>query len=130
MTGKSASGEAVADSAAVVPSPVPSPQPPLPGAALQGQVFLAEPECSPCTNSDAENGKMLRLFLQVQDPRDGLLLKLHGTTSADPVTGRLTTTFVEQPQQPFELLQLKLKGGPGARWPTRRAVARPRPQRI
>ena len=43
-----------------------------------------------------------------------MIVKLHGTTSANPVTGQLTTTFDDQPQQPFELLQLKLKGGPRA----------------
>ncbi len=43
-----------------------------------------------------------------------MIVKLHGTTSANPVTGQLTTTFEGQPQQPFELLNLRLKGGPRA----------------
>src|SRR5262249_22389921 len=112
-TGTVSNLSAIADSAAVVASPQPS-GPPLPGAALQGQLFVAQPECSPCTNQDAEDGKQLRLFLQAQDPTAGVIVKLHGTTSANTETGRLTTTFEEQPQQPFELLQLKLKGGPRA----------------
>ena len=114
VRGSDASGETIADSAAVVASPVPSPPPPLPGAALQGEMFQGQPECSPCTPEDAVDGKMLRLFLQIQNPGDGVIVKLHGTTSADPVTGQLKTSFVEQPQQPFELLQVKLKGGPRA----------------
>jgi hypothetical protein len=114
VTGTNGGGNTIADSAAVIASPVPSPPPPLPGAPVQGQVFVGEPECSPCTNEDAEDGKLFRLFLQVQDPSAGVILKLHGTTSANKETGRLTTTFVEQPQQPFELLRLKLKGGPRA----------------
>ena len=50
--------------------PYPSPAPPLPGAAVQGQLFVGEPECSPCTeaNHDAEDGKLFRLFLQVAGP--------------------------------------------------------------
>jgi hypothetical protein len=129
VTGKNESkpeGGVIADSAAVVVSPAPS-TPPLPGTPLQGQLFVAEPECSPCTesNHDAENGKLFRLFLQVNDPErcppassrsacDGVIVKLHGTTFADEKTGQLTAAFLEQPQQPFELAQVKLKGGPRA----------------
>jgi uncharacterized repeat protein (TIGR01451 family) len=114
VAAKNASGETIADSAAVVVSPVPSSPPPLPGGALQGQLFVGSPECSPCTNADAEDGKLFRLFLQAQNKSAGVIVKLHGTTSANTTTGQLTTTFVEQPQQPFELLNLKLKGGPRA----------------
>jgi hypothetical protein len=104
----------VADSAAVVVPSVPSPPPPLPGGALQGQVFQGEPECSPCTSQDAAEGKLLPLFIQAQSPQAGVIVKLHGKTKADPATGQLTSVFEEQPQQPFELFQLKLKGGPRA----------------
>ena len=114
VTGNNAAGSVIAVSPAVVASPVPSPAPPLPGAPLQGQVFVGEPECSPCTNEDAQDGKLFRLFLQIQDPSAGVILKLHGINHADPGTGQLTTEFLQQPQQPFELLQLKLKGGPRA----------------
>jgi uncharacterized repeat protein (TIGR01451 family) len=109
--GTNESGEVIVDSAALVVPPVPSPPPPLPGGALQGQMFVGEPECSPCSNEDAENGKLFRLFIQAQNPSAGVIVKLHGTNSVNPVTGQITSTFVEQPQQPFELLQLKLKGG-------------------
>jgi hypothetical protein len=111
-----AGGTAVADSASVVASPVPSPAPPLAGGSLQGQLFVGAPECSPCTeaNHDAASGRLLRLFLQVQDPPAGVIVKSHGTSYPNEATGQLTTTFLGQPQQPFELLQLKLKGGPRA----------------
>src|SRR5262249_14353518 len=56
VTGKNETGSTIADSAAVVAAPQPS-MPPLPGAPLQGQLFVGEPECSPCTNEDAEDGK-------------------------------------------------------------------------
>jgi hypothetical protein len=78
---------------------------------LTGQLFVAEPECSPCSDADDESGKLFRLFLQIEDPAAGVIVKLHGTTVANTQTGQLTTTFEQQPQQPFELLSLKLKGG-------------------
>ena len=91
-------------------------------------MFVAEPECSPCYEPRMhEDGKLFRLFLQIENPEVGVIVKLHGTTVANHgTTGQLTTTFEEQPQQPFELLQLKLKGGPRATaGQPSRAVARP-----
>ena len=135
VTGKNTVGETVADSAAVVISPVPSPPPPLPGAAVQGQLFLAEPECGTakypeaCSNEYAEgkggpehNRSLFRLFIQAQDrlglppgsKEAGVIVKLHGLNRVNTATGQITAVFEKQPQQPFELLSLKLKGGPTA----------------
>jgi hypothetical protein len=114
VRGKNAGGEVIADSAGVIVSPVPSPAPPLPGAAVQGQMFIGQPECSPCSNEDAQDGKLFRLFIQAQDPSAGVIVKLHGFNRANPETGQLEAVFEEQPQQPFELFSLKLKGGPTA----------------
>src|SRR5262249_17107512 len=120
VTGDNGHGETIADSAAVVPETVHSPPPVLPGAPLQGNLFVGQPECSPCTNADAEDGKQLRLFLQLQDPLGaqdrsaGVIVKLQGATLANASTGQLTTVFENQPQQPFEMLKLNLKGGPRA----------------
>jgi uncharacterized repeat protein (TIGR01451 family) len=113
-------GTVIADSTPVITSPEPFTPPPMPGAPLKGQLFVAQPECSPCSNADAENGKLFRLFLQVQDPLKahgpsaGVIVKLHGTTSANVLTGQLTTKFEGQPQQPLEVVRLKLNGGPRA----------------
>jgi hypothetical protein len=81
---------------------------------LEGQVFLGEPECSPCSASDAEAGRIFRLFLQVRSVERGVMVKLAGRVSANPVTGRLQATFTEQPQLPFGELLLTLNGGPRA----------------
>jgi hypothetical protein len=82
---------------------------------LQGQVFLGQPQCSPCGASEAEQGKMVRLFLQARY-EDGsyVRIKLAGRTHIDQQTGQLTTVFENNPQQPFEKLTLRLDGGPGA----------------
>jgi hypothetical protein len=88
---------------------------PLLSKPLKGQVFLGQPECSPCSPSDAAEGRMVRLFLQAQY-EDGsyVRIKLAGRTHVDQQTGQLTTVFENNPQQPFEKLTLRLDGGPGA----------------
>lgn len=81
---------------------------------LQGQAFIGQPECSPCSAVNAEEGKLFRLFLQIRAPERGVIVKLAGHISANPLTGRLQATFDEQPQLPFGELRLRLKGGPRA----------------
>jgi hypothetical protein len=89
---------------------------------LKGQLFLGQPECSPCGATEAAHGKMVRLFLQAQDeefpesPTTPVLvrIKLEGRTEIDQQTGRLTTVFENNPQQPFEKLTLHIDGGANA----------------
>jgi hypothetical protein len=78
---------------------------------LEGQVFLGEPECSPCSSTDAEAGHIFRLFLQVRSAERGVTLKLAGHVSANPTTGRLQATFTQQPQLPFSELLITFNGG-------------------
>ncbi len=85
---------------------------PLLSEPLEGEVFVGTPRCSPCNEADAREGRMLRLFIQAKG--SGVVIKLPGTVSADPVTGRLTATFANNPQLPFSDLQLQFKGGPRA----------------
>ncbi len=78
---------------------------------LEGQVFLGSPNCSPCTVADAQNGSLVRLFMQLRAPNSGIVIKVPGTTLVDPVTGALTASFPESPQQPLGDLTLTLKSG-------------------
>ncbi|HEY1687254.1 MAG TPA: hypothetical protein VGF95_00140 [Solirubrobacteraceae bacterium] len=84
--------------------------------ALEGEVFLAEPTCSgPCTPKDAEEGRMVRLYIQaVSEGEGGIVIKLEGYGRIDQETGRITTVFEENPQLPFSEFKLKLAGGPRA----------------
>ena len=82
---------------------------PLLTSPLEGQVFLAEPECAPCSSAQAQEGKLVRLLVQAQG--SGVTVKLEGATSIDQSTGQLTMTFVNAPQLPFEDLKLTLNGG-------------------
>lgn len=88
---------------------------------LEGQVFLAKPNCEPCTPEDAQDGQMARLLVQAQGAgEDGILVKVEGSLSINQQTGQLTATFDETPQLPFNELKLTLGGGPRA------ALANPR----
>jgi hypothetical protein len=83
--------------------------------AFEGEVYLAEPECDPCTPQDAQDGKMIRLFLQVvSEGEGGIVVKLEGHGSIDQATGQITTVFENNPQLPFSSLKLTLGGGPRA----------------
>jgi hypothetical protein len=85
---------------------------PLLTSPLEGQIFVGEPECAPCTASDAQQGRLLRLFVQARG--SGVTVKLEGSASIDQSTGRLTASFEELPQLPLEEVQLAFNGGPRA----------------
>ncbi|MGO9760020.1 MAG: hypothetical protein ACLP1Q_02010 [Solirubrobacteraceae bacterium] len=85
---------------------------PLVPSPLEGQVFLGEPECAPCSPTDAQEGRLIRLLLQAQGA--GVTVKLEGSVSIDQGTGQLTATFNNAPQLPFEALKLTLDGGANA----------------
>jgi hypothetical protein len=81
---------------------------------VPGRVFLGSPECGPCSAGDAASGRMVRLFIQADDPLSGVVLKLPGRVLVDPVSGQLTAVFADNPQLPFDELVMRLKGGPRA----------------
>jgi hypothetical protein len=88
---------------------------PLLPESLQGHVYLATPSCGgqsqrPCEEADAVDGGLYGLYLQVEG--SGVVIKLHGTVSANPATGQLTASFRELPQQPVSDLKVLFKGGP------------------
>ncbi len=71
---------------------------------LPGNLYLASPHENPF-------GSLLALYLVVESPDDGLVIKLAGKVDADPSTGQLTTTFDQNPQAPVEDVELKLRSG-------------------
>lgn len=82
---------------------------PLLSEPLEGQVFLGTPHCNPCTDADAADGNMYRIFLQFSG--SGVVVKLEGRIFANPTTGQLTATFKELPQLPVSEVQLHFNGG-------------------
>jgi hypothetical protein len=88
---------------------------------LQGSVYVGQPECSPCSSQQAAEGKMVRLFIEAKMPepppraeRPAVLIKLAGRTQINQRTGRLTTVFENNPQLPFDELELELEHGEDA----------------
>lgn len=62
-------------------------------------------------SSDPASGDMFRIAIVVDSEELGVRIKLAGRVAADPATGRLSTTFDDNPQIPFSKLSLSLKGG-------------------
>jgi hypothetical protein len=80
---------------------------PLLEAPLHGSVYLAQ-------QKQNKFGSLLALYLAVNDPKTGTILKLPGKVEPNPSTGQLVASFEDQPQVPFEHLRLQLFGGPRA----------------
>jgi hypothetical protein len=87
---------------------------------LSGHLYLAEPECgnaahpNPCTPQDAANGTIYRLYLELQGPNSGVIIKLAGKAEVNPDTGRVTSVFEETPQFPVSDLVIETSGDPRA----------------
>lgn len=94
---------------------------PLLEESVTGDVYVGEPECSPCSPSQAAEGKMVKLLIEAEPASERgksneppVLIKLAGHTDINQANGQLTTTFDENPQLPFSELTLSLEGGQDA----------------
>jgi hypothetical protein len=78
---------------------------------VEGSVYLAEPFENPFSEPGHSNGSLLALYVVAKAPDRGVIVKSAGKVVPDPVTGQLTSTFENLPQQPFSRVTLKLKQG-------------------
>lgn len=69
-----------------------------------GQIYIAKQGDNPFHN-------FLSLYLVIEEPERGILVKLPGRADLDPRTGQITTTFDDLPQFPVSDMELKIKGG-------------------
>ncbi len=79
--------------------------PDLPAKSLGGNVYLGQP-----LSSEPASGEEYRIFIDAESAH-GVSVRLEGHVSANPSTGRLTTTFSDNPQLPFSELILAFDGG-------------------
>jgi hypothetical protein len=92
---------------------------PLLSAPLKGSVYVAQPSCGVCTEADAEEGRMVGLYIEAEG--FGVVLKLAGKVEVGGYgphsqavgikPGQLRTTFTENPQLPVEDVKLRINGG-------------------
>ena len=62
---------------------------------IKGGVYLAQQTSNPF-------GSLLAMYIALDDPISGVVVKLAGKIEPDPVTGQLKATFLNNPQLPFE----------------------------
>jgi hypothetical protein len=74
---------------------------------LPGSVYIAKQGENPFES-------LIALYIAIEDPIRGIVVKLPGKVEPDPQTGQLVVTFKENPQLPFEDFRVDLPGGPRA----------------
>jgi hypothetical protein len=77
------------------------------GTKAKGDVYLASQNENPY-------GSVFAVYVVVDDPGTGVLVKVAGHLVANPQTGQLSAVVDEAPQLPFSALTLHLFGGPRA----------------
>jgi hypothetical protein len=92
---------------------------PLLAEELTGHLFLATPHCGgsgqpACASASAVNGELFGVYMELEAPQRGVIVKLAGTAHVDPSTGQITTVFEDLPQFPIGHVSVALKAGPRA----------------
>jgi hypothetical protein len=79
---------------------------PLLNEPIEGTVYVLSQ-----ASSDPESGEMFRIGMELRNDQRGIDVKVPGHISVDKQTGRLTTTFDDNPQLPFSDVTLSFKAG-------------------
>ena len=67
-------------------------------------IYIAQPYENPF-------GSLVALYVVAKNPETGLLVKLAGKVTPNPVTGQLTTIFENNPQLPFSHFDFHFREG-------------------
>ncbi len=81
---------------------------------VEGAVYLAQQFDNPFNS-------LIALYIALEDPQTGIVVKVAGEVKPDPVTGQLSTTVTDNPQVPFEDFTFDFLSG--ARAPLRTPAA-------
>ncbi len=71
---------------------------------LEGSVYLAEQNENPF-------GSLVAMYIYVEDPKAGVIVKVAGEVKLNEQTGQILTTFPDNPPLPFEDATLHFYGG-------------------
>jgi hypothetical protein len=98
-----------------------------PGASKLGEVTLTVPDLpvtepltgdiylgggpGPITGGSNSAAPEYTIYLNAESVRYGVDVRLEGKVTPNPTTGQVTTTFSENPEQPFSNIKLKFNGG-------------------
>ncbi len=74
---------------------------------VSGAIYLAKPYDNPF-------GSLTSIYLALEDEESGIVAKLAGKVTPDPVTGQLTTRFTESPELPVKDIALHFFKGANA----------------
>jgi hypothetical protein len=84
---------------------------PLLSTPIHGSVFIAQPYENPFSEPGHPEGSLVALYVVLKNPENGVLIKLAGRVTPDPVTGRLTTVFENNPQLAFSHFNFHFREG-------------------
>jgi len=79
--------------------------PTLPAGSLKGNLYLGGPESGPIT------APPYIVYVDAESARYGVSVRVRGEVTPNLATGQLTTTFAENPEQPFTNVKLQFKEG-------------------
>jgi len=80
---------------------------------VTGNIFIAQPYDNPFPEPAAghPDGTLVGLYIVAKNPETGVLIKLAGKVTPNPVTGQLTTSFENNPQLPFDHFNFHFREG-------------------
>ncbi len=81
---------------------------------VTGSLFLAQPYSNPFGEPGHPGGSLLAIYVVARIRDRGLIVKLAGKVTPNPVTGQLITTFQDNPQLPFDKATFSFRPGEAA----------------
>jgi hypothetical protein len=86
---------------------------PLLAQKIHGSLYIAQPYENPFGEPEHGHpgGTLVAIYIVAKNPETGILVKLAGKVTPNPVTGQLTTSFLNNPQLPFDHFNFHFREG-------------------